>query len=285
MVAADLALKLIGFATSIGGVLAFLANPVTLTVLATLAGLAAGAYFASKGAKWAINKFQETQYGKGNAKKGIFATKLGDEFGRISKKEDLEKLTPEERAEATKISLYDNLLKSRQNTNDALYRARNNTSPDSNTIKQLESELKFKDRSIADAENQTMIKGRSLGDLFNMYSSTGLLPKTSLSGREKGGNVSAKTPYLVGEAGPEIFAPNVDGSIINNMRTEKIYQMISSKDAGKINFITMELPPKVMKKEQPVSDQQTAPPVPSISPVNGSNPYMNTTPEIYGIYV
>ncbi|HAW79352.1 MAG TPA: hypothetical protein DCX27_06305 [Balneola sp.] len=104
-------------------------------------------------------------------------------------------------------------------------------------------------------------------------------------GREKGGPVSAKTPYLVGEAGPEIFAPNVDGSIINNMRTEKIYQMISSKDAGKINFITMELPPKVIKKEQQDSTQQTAPPVPSISPVNGSNPYMNTTPEIYGIYV
>lgn len=106
-----------------------------------------------------------------------------------------------------------------------------------------------------------------------------------LEKRAMGGPVSAKTPYLVGEAGPEIFAPNVDGSIINNMRTEKIYQMISSKDAGKINFITMELPPKVMKKEQPVSDQQTAPPVPSISPVNGSNPYMNITPEIYGIYV
>ena len=106
-----------------------------------------------------------------------------------------------------------------------------------------------------------------------------------LQGRAMGGPVSAKTPYLVGESGPEIFAPNVDGSIINNMRTEKIYQMISSKGAGKINFITMELPPKVMKKEQPVSDQQTAPPVPSISPVNGSNPYMNTTPEIYGIYV
>ena len=103
--------------------------------------------------------------------------------------------------------------------------------------------------------------------------------------RKMGGPVSAKTPYLVGEEGPEIFAPNVDGSIINNMRTEKIYQMISSKDAGKINFITMELPPKVMKKEQQDSTQQTAPPVPSISPVNGSNPYMNTTPEIYGIYV
>jgi hypothetical protein len=285
MVIAGLALKIIGLATSIGGVIAFLANPVTLTVLATLVGLAAGAYFASKGAKWAINKFQETQYGKGNSKKGIFATKLGDEFGRISKKEDLEKLTPEERADATKISLYDNLLKSRQNTNDALYRARNNTSPDSNTIKQLESELKFKDKSIADAENQTMIKGKSLGDLFDMYSSTGLLPKTSLSERKMGGPVTAKTPYLVGESGPEIFAPNVDGSIVNNMRTEKIYQMISSKDAGKINFMTMELPPKDMKKKQSDSTQQTESPVPSISPVNGSNPYMNTTPEIYGIYV
>ena len=106
-----------------------------------------------------------------------------------------------------------------------------------------------------------------------------------LEKRAMGGPVSAKTPYLVGEEGPEIFAPNVDGSIINNMRTEKIYQMISSKDAGKINFITMELPPKVMKKEQQDSTQQTASPVPSISPVNGSNPYMNTTPEIYGIYV
>ena len=106
-----------------------------------------------------------------------------------------------------------------------------------------------------------------------------------IEAREIGGPVSAKTPYLVGESGPEIFAPNVDGSIINNMRTEKIYQMISSKGAGKINFITMELPPKVMKKEQQDSTQQTASPVPSISPVNGSNPYMNTTPEIYGIYV
>ena len=84
------------------------------------------------------------------------------------------------------------------------------------------------------------------------------------------------------------YNANVDGSIINNInnvKTQKIYQMISSKDAGKINFITMELPPKVMKKEQQDSTQQTALPVPSISPVNRSNPYMNTTPEIYGIYV
>jgi len=113
----------------------------------------------------------------------------------------------------------------------------------------------------------------------------GALPENLDGFRAMGGPVTAGKQYLVGEKGPEIFAPNVDGSIINNMRTEKIYQMISSKDAGKINFITMELPPKVMKKEQQDSTQQTAPPVPSISPVNGSNPYMNTTPEIYGIYV
>ena len=70
-----------------------------------------------------------------------------------------------------------------------------------------------------------------------MYSKT--IAKNIISGRAKGGPVTAKTPYLVGEKGPEIFTPNVDGSVINNMRTEKIYQMISSgrKGRGGINMI------------------------------------------------
>ena len=285
VVAAGLVIKVISALTAIGGVLAFLANPVTLTVLATLAGLAAGTYFASKGAKWAINKFQETQYGKGNVKKGVFATKLGDQFGRISKKEDLEKLTPEERADATKISLYDNLLKSRQKTNDALYRARNNTSPDSDTIKQLESELKFKDRSIADAENQTMIKGKSLGDLFNMYSSTGLLPKTSLSERVKGGPVTAKTPYLVGEGGPEIFAPNINGSVINNMRTEKITQMLASGKKGRTRIV--ELSPQTIEGPKPEIKMPRGPATkaPKISSSNSLDGYRSVSSGIYGIMV
>ena len=120
-----------------------------------------------------------------------------------------------------------------------------------------------------------------------MYSSTGLLPKTSLSGREKGGPVTAKTPYLVGEKGPEIFTPNVDGSVINNMKTEKIYQMISSgrKGRGGINMIN--LPPitnQMPPPEIPVP-QGPATEVPDISSVNMADPYRQITPMLYGITV
>lgn len=41
-------------------------------------------------------------------------------------------------------------------------------------------------------------------------------------GRAAGGPVSANTPYLVGERGPEIFTPNSSGSIINNNQTNQI---------------------------------------------------------------
>ena len=64
-----------------------------------------------------------------------------------------------------------------------------------------------------------------------------------LEGRKMGGVVNSGTPYLVGENGPEIFAPNVNGSVINNMKTEKIYQMISKKKKRSSPSINMmELP-------------------------------------------
>ena len=104
--------------------------------------------------------------------------------------------------------------------------------------------------------------------------------------RAMGGPVNEGNTYLVGERGPEIFAPNIDGSIVNNMRTEKIYQMISSKNAGKINFVSMELPPKFMNSGKNTStEEQQEIPIPTISAVNGSNPYMSITPNVYGIYV
>jgi hypothetical protein len=37
-----------------------------------------------------------------------------------------------------------------------------------------------------------------------------------LGGRASGGPVSADTPYVVGENGPEVFMPNKSGSIIPN---------------------------------------------------------------------
>ena len=102
--------------------------------------------------------------------------------------------------------------------------------------------------------------------------------------RAMGGPVSAGIPYLVGERGPEIFAPNVDGSIINNMRTEKIYQMISSDIEGDIDFI--ELPPITNKIPPPnVPSLEQATDVPMISSTNSADPYLQVSPKLYGVMV
>jgi len=41
-------------------------------------------------------------------------------------------------------------------------------------------------------------------------------------GMQAGGRVGNRQPYLVGEAGPELFMPNQSGQVINNSRTESI---------------------------------------------------------------
>jgi len=100
-----------------------------------------------------------------------------------------------------------------------------------------------------------------------------------------GGPVSAGIPYLVGERGPEIFAPNVDGSIINNMRTEKIYQMISSDTRRKISYI--ELPPitqKIPPPEIPIPTSESTD-VPFISSINKADYFIEESPKLYGIMV
>jgi hypothetical protein len=105
-----------------------------------------------------------------------------------------------------------------------------------------------------------------------------------LEQRAMGGPVTAGNPYIVGEKGPEFFIPNINGSVVNNYKTEKIYEMISSKNAGKINFITMDLPPQVIKKEKSIPTPP-APPVPNISSTNAADLWRVKTPDIYGIYV
>ena len=50
--------------------------------------------------------------------------------------------------------------------------------------------------------------------------------------RQHGGPVSAGSPYLVGEKGPELFVPGSSGQVINNRRTE---QMIGSNNTYNIN--------------------------------------------------
>jgi len=106
--------------------------------------------------------------------------------------------------------------------------------------------------------------------------------------RKMGGPVKSGRPYLVGESGPELFSPNIDGSIVNNMRTEKIYQMISSggRGRGKINFvnlppITNQLPPPELPNMSGGEETE----VPDISSTNMADPYRQLSPMLYGITV
>jgi hypothetical protein len=44
----------------------------------------------------------------------------------------------------------------------------------------------------------------------------GQIRSQQYSGREKGGPVAGGMPYMVGEAGPELFRPSTSGSIVPN---------------------------------------------------------------------
>ena len=104
--------------------------------------------------------------------------------------------------------------------------------------------------------------------------------------REMGGPITAGKPYLVGEGGPELVVPKISGTVINNMKTEKIYQMISSDiGEGKINMI--ELPPITNQLPPPEIPVPSGPAseVPDISSINIADPYRILSPSLYGITV
>ena len=110
---------------------------------------------------------------------------------------------------------------------------------------------------------------------------------TDIEARRMGGPVKAGRPYLVGEGGPELMVPNIDGTVINNMKTEKIYQTISSKRKGRGGVNIVNLPPITNQMPPPelpsMGDQATD--VPSISSVNMADPYRQLSPMLYGITV
>ena len=109
-----------------------------------------------------------------------------------------------------------------------------------------------------------------------------------LEGRKMGGVVNSGTPYLVGENGPEIFAPNVNGSVINNMKTEKIYQMISKKKKRSSPSINMMELPAIVNRGKPPEislPSGSATEVPQIASSDSSNPYLEKSLQIYGITV
>ena len=109
----------------------------------------------------------------------------------------------------------------------------------------------------------------------------------NIEARAKGGPVIAGKPYIVGEKGPELFMPNIGGTVVNNQKTERIYQMISSRRKGRGGVNIVNLPPITNKMPPPelppMGGQATD--VPSISSVNMADPYRQLSPMLYGITV
>lgn len=62
--------------------------------------------------------------------------------------------------------------------------------------------------------------GQSNAKIMNDYSGS-LSLFSLLTGRASGGPVTGKTPYIVGEVGPELFVPNQSGTIIPNDQLSK----------------------------------------------------------------
>ena len=114
-----------------------------------------------------------------------------------------------------------------------------------------------------------------------------ILTPTTIEARKMGGPVKAGRPYLVGEGGPELMVPNIDGTVINNMKTEKIYQTISSRRKGRGGINMVNLPPITNKLPPPelpsMGDQATD--VPDIASANPADRYRQMSSSIYGIMV
>jgi len=133
--------------------------------------------------------------------------------------------------------------------------------------------LKYQQRYIQKYGDPTF------GGMFNPFEN--LNPEA----RRMGGPVTAGKPYLVGESGPELFMPRIDGTIVDNTRTERVYQVLASGRRGRMRTIT--LPPQVIEGpkpevEMPLGAATKEPKISSSNPMDGSR---SMTSEIYGIMV
>lgn len=296
VVGAGIIIKVVSALTALGGVLAFLASPIVLKVLAAIAA----GVVAYKAGKFLVDGIRNLADGGENFTKAYDQLNqqledAGMTSAGVSKNRGRQRNRRSSR-DGGRTEEQEKIFKEVSGKRDKLDELR----------KTMDAEVKTKQGEI----DYTKL-GDKPGTVGAMGSGTGAnksaaqakvkaeveesyIPKIQsiispgeIEGRAMGGPVTAKTPYLVGESGPEIFTPNVDGSVINNMKTEKIYQMISSrrKSRGGINMIN--LPPitnQMPPPEIPVP-QGPATEVPDISSVNMADPYRQITPMLYGITV
>ena len=100
--------------------------------------------------------------------------------------------------------------------------------------------------------------------------------------RKVGGSMSKGLTYMVGENGPELFQPDIAGTMQHSTRTKELIKTIGS-DEGGIEFITMDLPPIKAPAPEISTPSPRSNEVEIIDPVNIGNAYMTKTPEILGM--
>ena len=185
---------LVGLLGKIPALIGLLASPLLLKGLLVGGLVVAGTWALGKVVEWGIDKVNLAEYGQGNVKKGVFATRLGDNYGRVMSQSRRDEMTPQEKKDFNLVTLYDDLLKQRQKTNDALFRAREqlrkhgdkygSTEHDERNIRELEEKLASQDKQLAAMERGEggfLIQGKTINQLFNLYQQTGKLPSTTLT--------------------------------------------------------------------------------------------------------
>ena len=115
----------------------------------------------------------EANYGD-RADEGAFITKLRDNYGRISKKEDRDKLTDEEKTTQQFLRIYDEKLKELKRTKDKAKSGAMKGGGGSKEVERIENELK-------QMEEQLTIGGKTLAELRAEFEKDGSLPQTSIT--------------------------------------------------------------------------------------------------------
>ena len=267
IIGAGLALKVAGAIATIGSVLSLLANPV---VLAFLAG--AGLLFGTMAAYDAIAS---------NEAGGALYLAAHQELDREMQKAGM---TPQgTNLKRESVSMYGGgggTLGKELPLTDTQISVRDSVLEKRKQLRALQSARDAEIKGVTDEDEKIRIRNKYEIQI------PGILGKGKIEQRKMGGPVIAGRPYIVGdERGletAEIFVPRIDGTIINNKRTQTILN--GSKNKGKVNFLTMDLPPIQMNKGKP-GPTPPAPEVPQISSTNSADLWRMKTPEIYGIYV
>jgi hypothetical protein len=124
---------------------------------------------------------------------------------------------------------------------------------------QFSKVIKDFDRFVQNEIDKQMMSGRPLKDFFN-------------------------TPPIVAGA-PRLQTQSTKASFSRISMPPRSVSSSPQSSGGGINFIPMNLPAIQTPPPQIPTPQTTATDVPIISSVNMSNPYMQLTPEMYGIFV